>query len=200
MAVHGDGAAGDLPAAGAPAEAPAVGIGTGEGDASAAAVPVVRPAVAPDGLQAPALRQICQRVAGGSGVVDPGVLAGIADAVLRDLLVPEGAVRGGRRSGGNGLLPQQHGAGGGVVAHLHPQQLADGPDGQVVGLAASLIHIEDGAGDPLAVGGGDVAAGGDLRLPVQGHPGEVEAHLAGGRQGGGGQDRQRQRRGRACQK
>ena len=196
MAVHGDGAAGDLPAAGAPAEAPAVGIGAGEGD-HAAAIPVVRPAVAPDGLQPPALRQICQRVAGGSGVVGPGVLAGVCDAVLICLLVPVGA----RRCGGRyGLLSQQHGAGGGVVAHLHPQQLADGPDGQVVGLAARLVHIEDGAGDLLTVGGGDVAAGGDLHFPVQGHPGKVELHLTRGRQGGGGQGRQGQGRCGAGQK
>lgn len=199
MAVHGDGSAGDLPAAGAPAEAPAVGIGAGEGD-HAAAIPVVRPAVVPDGLQAPALRQICQRVAGGSGVVGPGVLAGVCDAVLIALLVPVSAGFSGRCGGRHSLLSQQHGAGGGVVAHLHPQQLADGPDGQVVGLAARLVHIEDGAGDLLTVGRGDVAAGSDLHLPVQGHPGEVELHLSGGRQGGGDQGRQGQGRCGAGQK
>ena len=91
MAVHGDGAAGDLPAAGAPAIAPAVGIGTGEGDAPAA-IPVAQiPSAAhsgPHGLQLPALRQLCQRVARGFGVVDPRVLAGVCDAVLIGLPVP----------------------------------------------------------------------------------------------------------------
>ena len=98
------------------------------------------------------------------------------------------------------LAAQKDGLSGGVVANLHSQQLADGPDGQVVGLASSGIGKEDGAGDLLPIGGGDVLPGGDLRLCVQGDVDEVIAHLAAGRQGGGAQGQQQHRRGKSSKK
>ena len=98
------------------------------------------------------------------------------------------------------LVAQQHGLCGGVVVHLHPQKLADGPDGQVVGLAAGGVRIEDGGGDGLSVGGSDGVPGGDGRPAVHGHIGEVEGHLARCGQSRGPQ-RQRQRRaGKPAQK
>ena len=83
------------------------------------------------------------------------------------------------------LLPQQNRLACGVIPDLHPQQLADGADGEIVGLAAGFVGVEDGAGDLLSVGGGDVLARRDFLRSVQGHIGKVIAHLAGGGQGGG---------------
>ena len=84
--------------------------------------------------------------------------------------------------------------GGSRTVDVHVQQLADGPDGQVVGLAALGVGIEDRAGDLLPVGHGDIAARRDLGLPVEGDAGEVEAHLAGGRQRAGPQGQHQKRR------
>ena len=88
------------------------------------------------------------------------------------------------------MLERSYGVAGDDLA----QQLTDGPDGQVVGLAADGVGIEDGRGDLLAVGHGDGRPGGDLRLAVQGYIGEVEGHLSRGGQGGGSQGSQGQGR------
>ena len=93
------------------------------------------------------------------------------------------------------LLPQEDRLGGGIIPDLHLQQLADGADRKVVGLAAGFVGVEDGAGDFLAVGGGDVLARCDFLRSVQGHIGKVIAHRAGGGQGGGEAGAQGQSRG-----
>ena len=90
---------------------------------------------------------------------------------------------GGGFSGG--LLAQQNRLACGVIANLRAQQFADGADGQIVGFASRRVGVEDGAGDFLPVGGGDVLARRDFLRPVHGDVGEVVAHLAGGRQDSG---------------
>ena len=99
-----------------------------------------------------------------------------------------------------GLLPQQDRPACGVIPNLHPQQLADGADGKIVGLAAGFVGVEDGAGDLLSVGGGDVLARRDFLRSVQGHIGKVIAHRARGSQGGGQAGGQGQSRGESANK
>ena len=94
---------------------------------------------------------------------------------------------------GQALLAQQDGFRGGVIADLHPQQFADGPDGQIVGLAAGGVGVEDGGGNLLAVGGSDGGSSGKLCLPVQGHVCEAKRHLAAVSQGCGAQGQGGQR-------
>ena len=124
-------------------------------------------------IEAPSIRLPGGAVGQGRGIYVALLLAEIGDSPSINRLLPPFS----RCGCGFRPLADIRRLSGGVIAHLHPQQLADGPQGQVVGPAAGGIGVEDGGGDLLSVGGRDSAPGGDFCLPVHRHAADVERDL-----------------------